>query len=53
MIKKSLGCLEETVYRKFDVKGGSGKISERRGDDNRGNFYHLREYIYYHEQNID
>lgn len=54
MIKKqSLGCLEEIVYGKVDVIGGSRKIAERRGEDSRGNFYHLRKCIYYHEQNVD
>ena len=49
--EKSLDCLEEIVGRNMEIKGDSGQGLER-SKENYREIYHLREYMYYHEQNV-
>lgn len=49
--RKSPDSFEETVDRNIDVKGVSGRNSERKEESCR-EIYHLREYIYCNEQNV-
>ena len=50
--RKGSCCLEGTAGKNINLKGDCDESSERKEETCRESVYHLRGYIYHHEQNI-